>query len=68
MDPKVGDSSIENFIGYLAMPFGLAPNFLINGVSYIVPMAIEEPSVIAAASSAAKFISNIGGGFKSKST
>ena len=48
---------IENCIGKLSIPLGIAFNFLINEKFYIVPMAIEESSVIAAASSAAKFIS-----------
>ena len=43
------------------MPFGIAPNFLINGDRYAIPMAIEESSVIAAASKAAKFWGKRGG-------
>jgi degradative hydroxymethylglutaryl-CoA reductase len=50
------------------LPLGLGLNFLINGTEYIIPMAIEEPSVIAAASSAAKFIGERGGGFKVHTT
>ena len=50
------------------MPMGLGLNFLINGVYYTVPMVVEEPSVIAAASSSAKFIADNGGGFHSYAT
>ncbi len=52
---------IENCIGKISLPLGLGLNFLINGKYHNVPMCIEEPSVIAAASSAAKFISERGG-------
>src|SRR5690606_24459280 len=51
----------ENTISNYFLPFGLAPNFLINGKIYAVPMVIEESSVVAAASSAAKFWSTRGG-------
>lgn len=50
------------------MPMGLGLNFLINGKFYTVPMAIEEPSVIAAASAGAKLVAEAGDGFKSFST
>ena len=59
---------VENWVGIIQLPLGLGLNFLINGTEYIIPMAIEEPSVIAAASSAAKFISERGGGFKVHTT
>lgn len=51
----------ENTLSNYYLPFGLAPNFLINGNRYAIPMAIEESSVIAAASKAAKFWGNHGG-------
>lgn len=51
----------ENTISNYYLPFGVAPNFLINGISYAIPMAIEESSVIAAASKAAKFWGERGG-------
>jgi len=47
---------IENVIGGMTYPFAVAVNFLINGRDYIVPMVIEEPSVVAAASNAAKML------------
>ena len=53
---------IENTIGMLVLPLGIATNFVINGKEYVLPMAIEEPSVIAASSKAAK-IAKIKGGF-----
>ncbi len=55
----------ENTISNFFIPYGIAPGFIINGKSYVIPMAIEESSVIAAASKAAKFWSN-NGGFKTK--
>lgn len=51
----------ENTLSNFHMPYGLAPNFLINGKVYAVPMVIEESSVVAAAASAAKFWSTRGG-------
>jgi hydroxymethylglutaryl-CoA reductase len=55
------DRIIENVIGVFGVPLGLGLNFLINGRDYVVPMAVEEPSVIAAASSAAKIVRAAGG-------
>ena len=52
--PDTADRMVENVIGGVHLPLGLATNFKINGKEYLVPMAIEEPSVIAAASKAAK--------------
>ena len=59
------DDFIENTISNFYVPFGIAPNFLINGKDYAIPMAIEESSVVAAASLVAKFWSTRGG-FKTK--
>ena len=53
---------IENAIGVFHVPMGIATNFLINDIDYLIPMAIEEPSVIAATSKAAK-IARLTGGF-----
>nr|WP_294935962.1 hydroxymethylglutaryl-CoA reductase, degradative [uncultured Flavobacterium sp.] len=58
---KLHDEFIENTITNFYLPLGVAPNFLINGKNYTIPMAIEESSVVAAASKAAKFWSNRGG-------
>ncbi|PKK81242.1 MAG: 3-hydroxy-3-methylglutaryl-CoA reductase, partial [Thermoplasmata archaeon HGW-Thermoplasmata-2] len=48
------EAMIENVVGTHALPLGIATNFLINGKEYLVPMVTEEPSVVAAASNAAK--------------
>ncbi len=61
------DRMVENVIGSMEVPMGVAVNFLINGKDYLIPMAIEEPSVIAAASNAAK-MAREGGGFTTSST
>ncbi|GJJ72263.1 hydroxymethylglutaryl-CoA reductase [Entomortierella parvispora] len=61
LDEQIANNMIENCIGTMGMPVGLAFNFTINGTPYVVPMAIEEPSVVAAVSSAAKTISTYQG-------
>jgi hydroxymethylglutaryl-CoA reductase len=58
---------IENVIGTFELPFGVAVNFLINGKDHLIPMVIEEPSVVAASSNAAK-LARPGGGFSTSST
>ena len=58
---------IENVVGKFSLPFGIATNFQINGRDYLIPMVSEEPSVVAAASNAAKMARD-GGGFKAEST
>ncbi len=63
----IADKMIENVIGTMPLPLGIATNFLINGKDYLVPMAIEEPSVVAAASNAAKMC-RAGGGIRSLAT
>ena len=57
------DKMVENAIGTFSLPLGIATNFKINGKDYLVPMVIEEPSVIAAASKGAK-VARIKGGFE----
>lgn len=57
------DRMVENAVGSYSLPLGIATNFEINGKEYLVPMAIEEPSVISAASHAAK-LAKSSGGFK----
>ena len=59
------DKMVENAIGTFSLPLGIATNFKINGKDYVIPMVIEEPSVIAAASKGAK-IARILGGFEVK--
>jgi hydroxymethylglutaryl-CoA reductase len=56
------DQMIENVVGIYGLPFGVATNFLINGKDYLIPMVVEEPSVVAACSFAAK-LARAGGGF-----
>jgi hydroxymethylglutaryl-CoA reductase len=63
----VADHMVENYIGVFPEPLGIGTNFLINGIDYLIPMATEEPSVIAAASYAAKMVRE-GGGFRTSST
>ncbi|MCP4428309.1 MAG: hydroxymethylglutaryl-CoA reductase, degradative [Chloroflexi bacterium] len=61
------DMMIENVIGTFELPLGIAANFLINEKDYLIPMAVEEPSVVAGVSYAAKLI-RAGGGFQTSST
>jgi hydroxymethylglutaryl-CoA reductase len=61
----LADRMIENVVGTFPLPLGIAVNFLINSRDYLVPMAIEEPSVVAAASNAAKMARTKGGFFTS---
>jgi hydroxymethylglutaryl-CoA reductase len=61
------DQMIENVVGTFALPLGIAQHFLINGREVLVPMAVEEPSVVAAASFMAK-LARTGGGFTATST
>jgi hydroxymethylglutaryl-CoA reductase len=58
---KRHDEFIENTLTNFYLPYGVAPHFIINGKSYTIPMAIEESSVVAAASKAAKFWGERGG-------
>ena len=64
LSPSQADLMIENALGTYALPLGVAANFLVNDRDYLVPMAVEEPSVLAAVSHAAKLI-RAGGGFHS---
>ncbi|HMA96506.1 MAG TPA: hydroxymethylglutaryl-CoA reductase, degradative [Polyangiaceae bacterium] len=61
LDPATADKVVENVLGTYALPFGVAVNFLVNDVERWVPMVVEEPSVIAAASNAAQRIRRSGG-------
>mgnify|MGYP003334440703 CR=1 FL=1 len=63
---NVADGMIENVIGRFELPLGLATNFKVNGKDYLIPMAVEEPSVIAAASYMAK-LARLNGGFEAYS-
>jgi hydroxymethylglutaryl-CoA reductase len=63
----MADRMIENVVGVMPTPLGIGVNFLVNDRDYLIPMAIEEPSVVAAASYAAKMVRD-GGGFHTTST
>jgi len=64
---EAADRMVENVVGAFQVPLGIAVNFQVNGKEYLIPMATEEPSVIAAASNAAKMAAG-GGGFKAESS
>ncbi len=61
------DKMIENVIGVMGLPLGLGLNFLVNGKNHVVPLVVEEPSIVAALSSAAKLVRE-SGGFTTRST
>lgn len=67
LTPELVDCFIENAVGVYALPLGVATNFLVNGADVLVPMAVEETSVVAAASHGAK-LARAGGGFTASST
>ncbi|HET6147066.1 MAG TPA: hydroxymethylglutaryl-CoA reductase, degradative [Polyangia bacterium] len=66
LDTHAADEVVENVVGVYALPLGIGLNFRVNGYDYLVPMAVEEPSVIAAASNAARMVRE-GGGFHAES-
>ena len=57
----VADKMVENVVGVFGLPFAVAPNFLVNDHDYMVPMVVEEPSVVAAVSGAARLFRKNGG-------
>ncbi|MFP6796398.1 MAG: hydroxymethylglutaryl-CoA reductase, degradative [Pseudomonadales bacterium] len=63
----VADKMIENVIGVLGLPVGLGLNFLVNGKDYVVPLSVEEPSIVAGLSSAAR-TARLSGGFEASTT
>ncbi|MCB9129599.1 MAG: hydroxymethylglutaryl-CoA reductase, degradative [Anaerolineales bacterium] len=67
LTPALANQMVENAIGMFALPFGIGVNLLINGRDYLAPMAVEEPSVIAAVGNAAR-LARAGGGFQTGST
>ncbi len=67
LDLEAADKMIENVVGVMGLPLGLGMNLRVNDKQYIVPMAIEEPSVVAALSSASKLIGQCGG-FETEAT
>ena len=67
LDLDAADKMIENVVGVMGLPLGLGMNLLVNDKHYIVPMVVEEPSVVAALGSAAKLIRACGG-FRAEAT
>ncbi len=67
LDVNGADNMIENVIGVMGLPIGLGVNFTINGKDYVVPLTVEEPSIVAALSFAAK-TARAAGGFTTSST
>ncbi len=67
LTPELADKLIENVVGVHSLPLGIATNFQVNGRDVLIPMVIEEPSVVAGASFAAK-LARAGGGFRAMST
>jgi hydroxymethylglutaryl-CoA reductase len=61
LDLRAADKMVENVVGVQGLPLGLGMNLVVNGKPYIVPMVVEEPSVIAAVGSACKLIRSAGG-------
>jgi hydroxymethylglutaryl-CoA reductase len=67
LSPDQADQMIENVVGVFGLPLGVAVNFQVNGRDVLVPMAIEEPSVVAGASYMAR-LARQGGGFQAETT
>ena len=67
LQTEQADLMIENVVGTYALPLGIGTNFQINGRDYLIPMTVEEPSVVAALSHAAKLI-RAGGGFHTEAS
>jgi hydroxymethylglutaryl-CoA reductase len=65
LDEETANHMVENVVGVYGLPLGIGLNFQVNGRDYLVPMCVEEPSVVAAASNAAKMIRE-GGGFRAE--
>jgi len=65
IDPQLVEKMTENVIGSFPLPFSIATNFMINGRDYLIPMVIEEPSVVAGVSYASK-LCRVSGGFTTK--
>ncbi|MFQ5609188.1 MAG: hydroxymethylglutaryl-CoA reductase, degradative, partial [Woeseiaceae bacterium] len=61
LSPRVADKIVENVIGSFGLPFAIAPNFIMNGREYIVPLVVEEPSIVAGLSGAARLARETGG-------
>ena len=64
---NVADKMIENVVGVFGLPMGVALNFLINNRDYVVPLVVEEPSIVAGLSGAAR-MARLGGGYVASSS
>src|SRR5690606_30676605 len=67
LDLAAADKMIENVVGVLGLPLGLGMNLVVNDKQYVVPMVVEEPSVVAALGSACKLVRG-SGGFRAEAT
>ncbi|MEM7333902.1 MAG: hydroxymethylglutaryl-CoA reductase, degradative, partial [Chloroflexota bacterium] len=67
LNRQQADKMVENVLGVFSLPLGVAVNFTLNNQDYLIPMAVEEPSVLAAVSHSAKLI-RAGGGFQTESS
>lgn len=67
LTPELADKMIENVIGVFGLPLAVAPNFQVNGRDYMVPMVVEEPSIVAGVSAAAR-TARAAGGFEVTAT
>jgi hydroxymethylglutaryl-CoA reductase len=67
LSPAQAEAMIENVVGVFGLPIGVALNFIVNGQDVLVPMAVEEPSIVAGASFMAK-LARAGGGFTAQAT
>lgn len=67
LDLTTADKMVENIVGIFGLPMGLGLNFLINGKDYVIPLVVEEPSIVAGLSAAAR-VARLGGGFKAHSS
>jgi hydroxymethylglutaryl-CoA reductase len=65
--PEAADHMIENVVGVFGLPLGIATNFIVNGREVLIPMAVEEPSIVAGASYMAR-LAREGGGFQAETT
>ena len=65
LSPALANHMVENAVGVLALPVGLGLNFIVDDEAVVVPMAVEEPSVVAACSHIARLASE-GGGFRTQ--
>src|SRR6185436_2682911 len=65
LSAETADKFVENVLGTYGLPYGVTLNVRVNGQDHVVPMVVEEPSVVAAASNAAKMV-RAGGGFQAE--